>query len=517
MFNAMTNMIRPHVVYATEVAVAGGAYDLMLSLMTYLFAAMGLDIVTGDEENTSVYLDEVMEEFNQLVEDGSIQLVNDEYSGALKVLGSYKSCESMSELLADFLEVCPESSLSSVGVTRDMCRYIEYEEISGSKAISLNNNMMKVLADVVYTGIQAISDSNSWENTKGYYYRANVSNAASFWQWNFYLTDYELNVPGLDEYLDNYSTYIIYNKLLGSDKKSVLNDSINDREWYAFFSNEPIEIFYKTMAMSSRYAFEFTDVLNVQLTTDGVEVIEEGMTGTYKNFRCAIRYYQNLDIASSFSIVDADGNKITSLPSSYEYGVSHTGAIPAVLSGIDALTNASTAIPLDIEDVLEGIGEDVYVIPQDSSKVIEAVDSAVLGLDGVLEDERTAVYPGLLDEAMEGVKATVQEGTDALILDKVATVMDEAPTYSVDMTTSGLANKFPFCIPFDLINAIKMLGADAEAPYFEIPIVNERLGINEVIVIDFAPFEVVASVCRVVETFIFMVTLILLTRDKIKG
>ena len=80
-----------------------------------------------------------------------------------------------------------------------------------------------------------------------------------------------------------------------------------------------------------------------------------------------------------------------------------------------------------------------------------------------------------------------------------------------------MASKFPFCIPFDLINAIKVLAADAEAPHFEIPIVNERLGIDESIVVDFEKFESVALICRWTEVVGFIIMLVNRTRGLIKG
>lgn len=80
-----------------------------------------------------------------------------------------------------------------------------------------------------------------------------------------------------------------------------------------------------------------------------------------------------------------------------------------------------------------------------------------------------------------------------------------------------LRDKFPFCVPFDLIGCFQALNAKPEAPRFVVPLVYEPLDFSYDIVIDFAPFEKIAVVCRWVCTFSFLVFLALVTRKIIQA
>ena len=83
--------------------------------------------------------------------------------------------------------------------------------------------------------------------------------------------------------------------------------------------------------------------------------------------------------------------------------------------------------------------------------------------------------------------------------------------------TEGLSDKFPFCIPFDLIEFIEVLNADPETPHFEIPIKLDKPHIEYTMVIDLGLFDGIASLLRKLELLVFCVGLILLTRNIIKG
>lgn len=85
--------------------------------------------------------------------------------------------------------------------------------------------------------------------------------------------------------------------------------------------------------------------------------------------------------------------------------------------------------------------------------------------------------------------------------------------------TFDLSEYFPFCIPFDLIHAFKLLSAEAEAPYWEFPIHAELFGfvIDYTFVIDMSKFESLAKIFRTCETIGFCIGLILITRNIIRG
>ena len=92
---------------------------------------------------------------------------------------------------------------------------------------------------------------------------------------------------------------------------------------------------------------------------------------------------------------------------------------------------------------------------------------------------------------------------------------EEAAKYTANLTTI-----FPFCIPFDLIRAFKVLSVDGEAPVYKIPVQIKYGGyidINESWDIDMSDFDMVVQIMRIIETLSFIVGLIMITRNLIRG
>ncbi len=75
---------------------------------------------------------------------------------------------------------------------------------------------------------------------------------------------------------------------------------------------------------------------------------------------------------------------------------------------------------------------------------------------------------------------------------------------------------FPFCIPFDIIDLIRVFQAEPEAPRFEIPLKAEEYGIDYTLVLDLAPFESLAVIFRLFERIMFILGLAVLTGKVIK-
>ena len=78
---------------------------------------------------------------------------------------------------------------------------------------------------------------------------------------------------------------------------------------------------------------------------------------------------------------------------------------------------------------------------------------------------------------------------------------------------------FPFCIPFDLIDALEVLDAEPVAPAIDIPIpyMSEKGMEKHVIKIDLSEYDSVALLLRRMEILLFIVGLILITRNLIRG
>lgn len=71
--------------------------------------------------------------------------------------------------------------------------------------------------------------------------------------------------------------------------------------------------------------------------------------------------------------------------------------------------------------------------------------------------------------------------------------------------------KFPFSIPWDIHHIFTVLADTPKAPYFELPLVIERYGINEKIVIDMSRFQVISNLSRSMFSMLFAIFLINLT------
>jgi hypothetical protein len=164
----------------------------------------------------------------------------------------------------------------------------------------------------------------------------------------------------------------------------------------------------------------------------------------------------------------------------------------------------------------------------------------LLGLDGVADDAETwadvlagviaGVVAGELDwtDVMDGLGVVpVDVATDKVIGNEGVTdedvskdEADESTTISADYTIQGLEKLFPFCLPFDLIHFFNVLSAEPEAPCFTIPVpYMTASGMTTYDVeIDLSKFDSVAQLLRTMELLVFIIGLIMITRDKmIKG
>lgn len=88
-----------------------------------------------------------------------------------------------------------------------------------------------------------------------------------------------------------------------------------------------------------------------------------------------------------------------------------------------------------------------------------------------------------------------------------------------DMTSvgGGLKTVFPFCIPFDLIDAIKILNKKPKEPRFEYTFKIDKINFEYTFVIDFKKVEPLVIIFRYGILLLFIVSLILLTRTIIRG
>ena len=147
--------------------------------------------------------------------------------------------------------------------------------------------------------------------------------------------------------------------------------------------------------------------------------------------------------------------------------------------------------------------------------------------EGSAEDEEMAKVPYVpslewlkqilrdLGLTLDEIKS-ITEGAAENVDSSVGSVKLEESDFDAP-TLPDLKDKFPFCVPFDLIGIISALNAEPKAPKFVIPLQFDKINFRYDIEIDFAPFERVAEVCRWTCIFSFLVFLALVTRKIIQA
>lgn len=82
---------------------------------------------------------------------------------------------------------------------------------------------------------------------------------------------------------------------------------------------------------------------------------------------------------------------------------------------------------------------------------------------------------------------------------------------------SGLKNKFPFCVPFDLIESFQAFDKKPDTPKWEFTITIPHTNYSYDFVVDLAPLSDVAKLCRTLILVLFIIGLILATRRLISN
>lgn len=192
----------------------------------------------------------------------------------------------------------------------------------------------------------------------------------------------------------------------------------------------------------------------------------------------------------------------------------------------------SSGIPVNsisgIRDItVEGALTDGYSDFEDAinQDLASENDDLVVGLDvGSLEGILTGqaaiqeilerIYSDTLVSEYEGVFENQEEAEKELDSNEEVVSPEWSPSWVV---VNGLEDFFPFCIPFDLYEIIRLLNVSPQAPRF-----TWRLGFGSQfepydVDIDLSSYETVARVFRIMAIIGFIVFLTLKTRDLIRG
>lgn len=165
------------------------------------------------------------------------------------------------------------------------------------------------------------------------------------------------------------------------------------------------------------------------------------------------------------------------------------GSIALAPSSVDEYKNSIVA---DESFSLTLPVEDVIVPPVDGTQ----------DLSGILE---------FLQRILDGILAIPRAITQT-----ITDFFSAQPTTTIDFSPLfiSLADKFPFCLPFDLFNAFKSFVATPVVPKFEITFDKGLVGAGS-FTFDFAPFTKLAAILRYFILLVFVTSLINKTKNMI--
>lgn len=192
--------------------------------------------------------------------------------------------------------------------------------------------------------------------------------------------------------------------------------------------------------------------------------------------------------------------------------------------------------PIDTEKadvgwvIIDGVP---YPVDADGNVIIDGV-SYPISSDGTViigGDTYTPIYQlpydnssiiALLIALLNGLPRDVPIAADTPITSNPAIPAEIAASDFADIVAPpSIITVFPFCLPFDFINGIKLLSQPAEAPRFEVPFNVPEFGsfpgYSTNIVIDFAEYSKYFDVVRWVNLMLIIFGIIFLSFKIVKG
>lgn len=329
----------------------------------------------------------------------------------------------------------------------------------------------------------------------------------------------------------SYPTDSNYTYFLTSYVESGYGSScMNVQNWYYINSLDIFGVYdvstkvlttYQRKAATSEYALYNAAAYSVYVNSDG-----------------SLRYTPGIQSGWTRATMLCSSTDAGSLP--FPVFASLSDAQSYVTTGEAVNTYVSGTIPMEVEvfrDDVAALGTDAIsdTLSFPASADLAASNVAALAdvyPAGTLEDvQETVGASGLTLENVSDVPIT---GDTALsdILDSVralpgaiaGSIADafsfEASEVEEQLSVPGIiSEKFPFCIPFDVIYLIEALAADRETPRFSIPIDIDYQFVqyHEEFVVDFSEWDSAVAIFRIMLDLLFCACLIAATRSLIRG
>ena len=194
-----------------------------------------------------------------------------------------------------------------------------------------------------------------------------------------------------------------------------------------------------------------------------------------------------------------------------DYGL--TTDVPALGQSIDdyAPSWAANESTVSIDDVQTNAIP--LSIPIDGTTL--DIPATVSATDIVIGAEAAITAAGAMSQAAARIGEIAQDIADVTdittdLTDAIETA-ETVQTLSGEYTIQGLQDVFPFCLPWDFAEFVSLLNAPPEAPSFRMATLNLN-GELVYYTFDFSTFNTVAAIGRTMETLLFIVGLIILTK-----
>jgi hypothetical protein len=208
----------------------------------------------------------------------------------------------------------------------------------------------------------------------------------------------------------------------------------------------------------------------------------------------------------------------------------NTGSNTNTSTGTNTGSSSSNVGSITFDDT--NIVSAIQNLPSSLANLFQNVSDAV-GSAASSVSAGVAAIPGsigeLLDNLGQGINSRLEDIYDYLsrcipvpadFANAISDVLigEDDQNYQLE---SSVIDRFPFCIPFDLVNSIQVLKAEKTDPVFTIPFVLENDALNlhyqYDIVIDLTEWEGPVQVIRFMILLLYCFGLILVTRQLIRG
>ena len=189
---------------------------------------------------------------------------------------------------------------------------------------------------------------------------------------------------------------------------------------------------------------------------------------------------------------------------------------------VDVLNPAMGGALIGADAVIDGdyiVNRGSIAIPTDWSNINTWADALGATQSGVVQ----GALDGVISGATTGTAVNV--GTGELVTDTVGNLVKPNAGTSVSPTTPkfdwgkfldpSLYLVFPFCLPWDLVELVKTLSAEPQAPVIEWPM--PALSGTQTLRVDLSPWSPVAAVLRAGELIVAAVGLVWVTKTMIRN